>query len=124
MNDSTTPTAGGPRQIKTLLRGRPASDGAGVRLTRVIGSPDLDIMSSPDLPDIAETKAHYDIPFERYAILAFHPVTTSLHTLRHDVEEVIAAAEAARVDVVALGILIALAWLGLITTSQAFTGSM
>jgi UDP-N-acetylglucosamine 2-epimerase (hydrolysing) len=58
----------------------------------VIGSPDLDIMSSPDLPDLAETKAHYDIPFDRYSILAFHPVTTGLHTLRHDVEEVIAAA--------------------------------
>jgi UDP-N-acetylglucosamine 2-epimerase (hydrolysing) len=58
----------------------------------VIGSPDLDIMSSPDLPALEETKAHYGIPFERYAILAFHPVTTSLHSLRHDVEEVIAAA--------------------------------
>lgn len=58
----------------------------------VIGSPDLDIMSSPDLPGIDETKAHYDIPFDSYAILAYHPVTTSLHSLRQDVEELIAAA--------------------------------
>ena len=58
----------------------------------VVGSPDIDIMTSPDLPGLDETKAHYDIPFERYGILAFHPVTTSLHSLRHDVEEIVAAA--------------------------------
>jgi UDP-N-acetylglucosamine 2-epimerase (hydrolysing) len=53
----------------------------------VIGSPDVDIMNSPDLPPLAEVKAHYDIDFDDYGILAFHPVTTSLSTLQRDVRE-------------------------------------
>lgn len=59
----------------------------------VIGSPDIDIMTSPGLPTIEEARGHYEIPFEEYGILAFHPVTTSLSTLRHDVEELLAAAK-------------------------------
>jgi redox-sensitive bicupin YhaK (pirin superfamily) len=35
---------GASRRVARVVRGRPASDGAGVRLTRVIGSPEL-----PDL---------------------------------------------------------------------------
>ena len=42
----------------------------------VIGSPDIDVMCSDELPTIAEVKAHYDIPFENYSIVVFHPVTT------------------------------------------------
>jgi UDP-N-acetylglucosamine 2-epimerase (hydrolysing) len=53
----------------------------------VIGSPDVDIMNSPDLPPLAEVKAHYEINFDQYGLLAFHPVTTSLGTLREDVRE-------------------------------------
>lgn len=53
----------------------------------VIGSPDVDIMSSPELPELGEVKAHYDIGFEEYGILAFHPVTTSLPTLQREVRE-------------------------------------
>jgi UDP-N-acetylglucosamine 2-epimerase (hydrolysing) len=53
----------------------------------VIGSPDIDIMNSPDLPSLAEVKAHYEIDFDQYGILAFHPVTTSLATLQRDVRE-------------------------------------
>jgi UDP-N-acetylglucosamine 2-epimerase (hydrolysing) len=44
----------------------------------VIGSPDVDIMFSDSLPSIAETKKYYDIDFEEYAILMFHPVTTEI----------------------------------------------
>src|SRR4029453_6707452 len=53
----------------------------------VIGSPDIDIMNSPDLPSLADVKAHYEIDFDQYGILAFHPVTTSLATLQRDVRE-------------------------------------
>jgi UDP-N-acetylglucosamine 2-epimerase (hydrolysing) len=53
----------------------------------VIGSPDIDIMNSPDLPPLAEVKAHYEIAFDQYGILAFHPVTTSLGTLHREVRE-------------------------------------
>ncbi len=38
MSDRATANS---RQVQTLLRGRPASDGAGVKLTRVIGTPEL-----------------------------------------------------------------------------------
>lgn len=54
----------------------------------VIGSPDVDIMNSPDLPTLADVKAHYEIDFDQYGILAFHPVTTSLGTLQRDVRAV------------------------------------
>lgn len=57
----------------------------------VIGSPDVDIMNSPDLPHLAEVKAHYEIDYEQYGILAFHPVTTSLGTLQDEVRELIRA---------------------------------
>ena len=57
----------------------------------VIGSPDIDIMTSPDLPNLEEVKAHYEIGFSEYAILAYHPVTTSLSTLRHEVRELTSA---------------------------------
>jgi UDP-N-acetylglucosamine 2-epimerase (hydrolysing) len=41
-----------------------------------IGSPDIDIMFSPYLPTIEKAKDHYEIPFEKYALFMFHPVTT------------------------------------------------
>ena len=44
----------------------------------VIGSPDLDIMISPNLPSIDEVKKYYDISFDEYAIFTYHPVTTEL----------------------------------------------
>ncbi len=48
----------------------------------VIGSPDMDVMLSEGLPCLEEVKEHYDIPFERYAISLFHPVTTEIEQLR------------------------------------------
>jgi UDP-N-acetylglucosamine 2-epimerase (hydrolysing) len=57
----------------------------------VIGSPDIDIMTSPDLPSLEEVKAHYEIDFSDYGILAFHSVTTSLSTLRDEVRQLTAA---------------------------------
>jgi UDP-N-acetylglucosamine 2-epimerase (hydrolysing) len=54
----------------------------------VIGSPDIDIMNSPDLPTLEEVKDHYEIDFDQYGILAFHPVTTSLGSLKQDVHEI------------------------------------
>ena len=42
----------------------------------VIGSPDIDIMLSPTLPDLATVKQRYDINFDSYVIAIFHPVTT------------------------------------------------
>ena len=47
----------------------------------VIGSPDIDIMNSPNLPKIDEVKEYYDIPFSDYAIAAYHPVTSEIKKL-------------------------------------------
>lgn len=44
----------------------------------VIGSPDIDVMKSNDLPSIKEVKEYYDIPFEEYHAVLFHPVTTEV----------------------------------------------
>lgn len=41
-----------------------------------IGSPDVDIMFSNDLPDLVTVKTYYEIPFKHYAVAMFHPVTT------------------------------------------------
>jgi UDP-N-acetylglucosamine 2-epimerase (hydrolysing) len=41
-----------------------------------IGSPDIDIMFSDTLPDLATAKNYYQIQFEDYALVMFHPVTT------------------------------------------------
>jgi UDP-N-acetylglucosamine 2-epimerase (hydrolysing) len=44
----------------------------------VIGSPELDVADSPDLPTLEETLAAYGIPDRDYAIFVFHPVTTDV----------------------------------------------
>ncbi len=44
----------------------------------IIGSPDIDLMMSASLPDLAEVKRYYAIPFSDYGVIIFHPVTTDL----------------------------------------------
>ncbi|ESU22184.1 neuC protein [Flavobacterium enshiense DK69] len=41
-----------------------------------IGSPDVDVMFSNTLPDLITVKDYYEIQFEQYAVVMFHPVTT------------------------------------------------
>jgi UDP-N-acetylglucosamine 2-epimerase (hydrolysing) len=48
----------------------------------VIGSPDLDLMNSSNLPSIQIVKDYYHIPFDNYAIVMFHPVTTDYINIR------------------------------------------
>jgi len=57
----------------------------------VIGSPDVDIMLSDKLPDLNAVKKTYDIPFENYAILIFHPVTTEFDNIRWQAENLVNA---------------------------------
>jgi len=47
----------------------------------IIGSPDVDIMNSDQLPTIGEVIKKYEIPWASYAILIFHPVTTECDDL-------------------------------------------
>lgn len=46
-----------------------------------IGSPDIDIMFSKNLPDLDLVREYYQIAFEDYAIVMFHPVTTELNDI-------------------------------------------
>jgi UDP-N-acetylglucosamine 2-epimerase (hydrolysing) len=43
-----------------------------------IGSPDIDIMFSDSLPGLDIVKQYYEINFEKFAIVMFHPVTTEV----------------------------------------------
>ena len=56
-----------------------------------IGSPDIDIMLNEDLPSLEETKAHYEIEFDDYAILMYHPVTTEIEMLEENVGKLVEA---------------------------------
>lgn len=44
----------------------------------VIGSPDVDVMLSQELPTLGEVRARYDINFLDYGLALLHPVTTEL----------------------------------------------
>lgn len=68
----------------------------------MIGSPEVDIMLSGSLPSLESVKHHYDIPFDEFSILAFHPVTTELSELRHQVEELCEAIVLSGVNIVAV----------------------
>jgi UDP-N-acetylglucosamine 2-epimerase (hydrolysing) len=47
-----------------------------------IGSPDVDAMVSQNLPSIEEVKSRYEITFDEYGIVLFHPVTTEFEQMR------------------------------------------
>lgn len=55
----------------------------------IIGSPDVDIMISEQLPTITQAKARYEIPFDNYAILMYHPVTTEYVHLSQNIKELV-----------------------------------
>lgn len=59
----------------------------------VVGSPEVDVMLSGNLPGFDETLSRYDIPFKDYAIFVYHPVTTELDKLQDHIDSVIAALE-------------------------------
>jgi UDP-N-acetylglucosamine 2-epimerase (hydrolysing) len=56
-----------------------------------IGSPDIDLMFSNELPKITEVKKRYEIEFEKYAIVIFHPVTSEISTLKEQAIHVCSA---------------------------------
>jgi UDP-N-acetylglucosamine 2-epimerase (hydrolysing) len=57
----------------------------------VIGSPDLDIMTSTSLPSLTEVKERYNIPFEQYSVFMYHPVTTCVDLLPLHIKETVDA---------------------------------
>jgi len=48
-----------------------------------LGSPDVDIMFSEELPTLDEAKKHYDLEFSDFGIAMFHPVTTESKYMEH-----------------------------------------
>lgn len=55
----------------------------------VVGSADMDIILSKKLPSINYVKKHYDIKFEEYSILLWHPVTSELNNLNLSTKKLI-----------------------------------
>ena len=49
-----------------------------------IGSSDLDVMISDSLPTLEAVKSWYNIEFEEFGIVLFHPVTTAVDTLQDE----------------------------------------
>ena len=58
----------------------------------VIGSPDIDIMMSNELPSLRKAMQRYDIDFSEYGILMYHPVTTEYHDIGKHCKAVVDAA--------------------------------
>lgn len=52
----------------------------------VIGSPDIDIMFSKNLPSIQQAKERYGIEFHEYGIVLYHPVTTENEKINEKAE--------------------------------------
>lgn len=57
----------------------------------VIGSPDMDIMFSDELPGIGDVKKYYEIPYDNYGIVMYHPVTTEYKQTEFHVKQLVDA---------------------------------
>ncbi len=57
----------------------------------VVGSPDIDIMMSGNLPSLEKAKTRYEITFDTYSILMYHPVTTEYQNVGRHCKEVVDA---------------------------------
>jgi UDP-N-acetylglucosamine 2-epimerase (hydrolysing) len=56
-----------------------------------IGSPDIDIMFSDNLPTQESVKEYYQIHFDQYAIVMFHPVTTEDKQMKQYADDFVAS---------------------------------
>lgn len=57
----------------------------------VIGSPDMDVMFSDNLPPIEDVKQYYSIDFDKYGIVMYHPVTTEYDMAEEHANEFVKA---------------------------------
>ena len=55
----------------------------------VIGSPEVDIMTGDSLPKLNVVKSHYDITFDNYNIVIFHPVTFEFQSMKEQMSELV-----------------------------------
>ena len=56
-----------------------------------IGSPDVDIMFSDNLPHLDEVKRYYQIDYDSYAVAMFHPVTTEINEIENKANQFVEA---------------------------------
>lgn len=57
----------------------------------VLGSPDIDIMMSDELPTLEKVKERYEIDFLNYGILMYHPVTTEYELVEAHIKQILGA---------------------------------
>ncbi len=57
-----------------------------------IGSPDIDVMFSKNLPSFEDVKTYYNIPFNDFGVLMFHPITTEVQQIEGYARELVNAA--------------------------------
>lgn len=55
----------------------------------VIGSSDIDVILNKSGDNIKNIKKRYEIEFEKYAVLIYHPVTTEIDKLKYNIEQVV-----------------------------------
>ena len=59
----------------------------------ILGSPDLDLMDESSLPNLKKVKQYYEIPFNKFAIAMFHPITTEYENIKDYAKNFIQALE-------------------------------
>mgnify|MGYP001493025932 FL=1 len=57
----------------------------------IIGSPDIDLMISKNLPSLNDSIKRYQLPFKNYSLLLYHPVTSEIDKLSFHVKEIVQA---------------------------------
>lgn len=62
----------------------------------VLGSPELDFHAGPSGVSMAEVKAHYEIPFDDFGLVTFHPVTSEQATMGAQAQALFDALEASQ----------------------------
>ncbi len=72
-------------------RGRLIQLGEDEKRIFVIGSPDIDVMLSENLPTLDQIRERYRFDYDHYAIMMYHPVTTELSGLQKRFREVLKA---------------------------------
>jgi len=67
-----------------------------------IGSPDIDVMLSDDLPDLESVRRRYGVEANVYGIVLFHPVTTEPHAQDRAAGELVSALAESGLDYVVI----------------------
>jgi UDP-N-acetylglucosamine 2-epimerase (hydrolysing) len=68
----------------------------------ILGSPEVDVMLSGELPEPIAVRRAYGIPFQNYALLIYHPVASETRSLKRNVEALLAAVRESGDNFVAL----------------------